>query len=400
MKKIKTLVVHKPNQLIEIEGGYMTTLKYSVYNFLLHKFQNENTNHMNISFSEIFTSLEISKNYDDIIEYLDSLQKIRVISRDTKGRLWGAFNLLSAFKKNEDGSFFVEIPHLIYKSLCDNENSLYYTTIRLLEQKSFNCIYTGLFYEIFKKYEKINLPSYLIEDLRKITGTKDKYLEYKDFKRYVILKSLEEINRFDSKYQYSFEEKKLSRKVNEIQFIRFDKIIEPQQEPDDEVFMSNKLINTIKRAKKSIFINKVFSQKAINKLLKKYDEDLIILALKECAKYNQEIKSFGALMTAKIEDILNSSNDALDKKLEKNKPIPQEQPQEQQNTFKIDDFKKLEEYTRLKIEEKALECIVKAEQITIEFMLKLKENNENFYLDLLTPYIKELMTDENNTKRY
>jgi hypothetical protein len=99
MEKIKELVVHKPNQLIEIEGGYLTTLKYTVYNFLLHKFQSEKINHMNISGSEIFSALEIAKNYSDIIEYLDSLQKIRVISRDTKGQLWGAFFLLSAFKK-------------------------------------------------------------------------------------------------------------------------------------------------------------------------------------------------------------------------------------------------------------------------------------------------------------
>ena len=49
MEKIKELVVHKPNQLIEIEGGYLTTLKYTVYNFLLHKFQSEKINHMNIS---------------------------------------------------------------------------------------------------------------------------------------------------------------------------------------------------------------------------------------------------------------------------------------------------------------------------------------------------------------
>lgn len=399
---MKNLIIHKPNQLIEIEGQPITTQGLLTYNFLLHKFQSLKTDNFIISPNEIFENIDMLNNHQELYTYLDSLQNVRVVSKDAKGRTWGAFNLLSEFKKLDNG-YFVAIPPTIFKALCgkQEEKTLYYTTIELLEQKAFSCSYSIIFYEIFKKYEKVNIPIFSVSELKEITGTQEKYPAYYDFKRYVILKSLEEINRFDSKYQYSFEEKKLSRKVNEIQFIRFDKVIEPQiLETDNEIFMSNKLINTIKRAKKSIFINKVFSQKAINKLLKKYDEDLIILALKECAKYNQEIKSFMALMTAKIEDILNSSNDALDKKLEKNKPIPQEQPQEQQNTFKIDDFKKLEEYTRLKIEEKALECIVKAKQITIEFMLNLKENNENFYLDLLTPYIKELMTDENNTKRY
>ena len=315
MEKIKELVVHKPNQLIEIEGGYLTTLKYTVYNFLLHKFQSEKINHMNISGSEIFSALEIAKNYSDIIEYLDSLQKIRVISRDTKGQLWGAFFLLSAFKKNDDGTFYVEIPHLIYRALC-NEEPLYYTTIKLLEQKSFSCIYTGLFYEIFKKYEKINIPNYSLETLRKMTGTEDKYKEYKDFKRYVLEKSIKELNNSDDNYSYNFDEIKVGRKVSEIKFNKKVKVKMIDAEIVEDIALSEKLLKAIKKAKKSIYINKVYSDKAMKKLLSKYDESLIIRALEESSKYNQEIKSFSSLMTAKIEDIKNSSNEAIEKKLD------------------------------------------------------------------------------------
>ena len=80
--------------------------------------------------------------------------------------------------------------------------------------------------------------------------------------------------------------------------------------------MSEKLLNAIKKAKKSLYVQNVYSQKAMEKLLKKYDEKLIIKALKELANYNQEIKSFSAIMTAKIEDIKNSSNEAIEKKLD------------------------------------------------------------------------------------
>lgn len=391
---MKNLIIHKPNQLIEIEGQPITTQGLLTYNFLLHKFQSLKTDNFIISPNEIFENIDMLNNHQELYTYLDSLQNVRVVSKDAKGRTWGAFNLLSEFKKLDNG-YFVAIPPTIFKALCgkQEEKTLYYTTIELLEQKAFSCSYSIIFYEIFKKYEKVNIPIFSVSELKEITGTQEKYLEYKYFKRDVILKSLEEINRFDSKYQYSFEEKKLSRKVNEIQFIRFDKIIEPQQEPDDEVFMSNKLINTIKRAKKSIFINKVFSQKAINKLLKKYDEDLIILALKECAKYNQEIKSFGAFMTAKIEDILNSSNDALDKKLEKNNKLEEKQVKKIKidKVDIMDKFNLLDEYTRLKIEEKALNCIVEKERTTVEFMLKLKEENSFFYWNLLKSYIEKVL---------
>lgn len=340
MKNIRDLVVHKPNQLIEIEGGYLTTLKYSVYNFLLHKFQNEKINHVNISGNEIFSSLEISKNYDDIINYLDSLQKIRVVSKDSKGKLWGAFNLLSSFKRNDDGTFFIEIPHIIYSSLCNRE-SLYYTTIQLLEQKSFSCIYTGLFYEIFKKYEKINIPCYSIESLRKMTGTEEKYKEYKDFKRYVLEKSIKELNRIDEKTSYSFDEVKIGRKVAEIKFIKKIKTKVIDVEIVEEFELSEKLLKAIKKAKKSLYIDKSYSDKAMKKLLKKYDESLIIKALNECAKYNQEIKSFSSLMTAKIEDIKNSSNKAIDKKLKNvtiDVPVKKEEYQKE-----VSDFDKLKE---------------------------------------------------------
>ena len=315
MEKIKELVVHKPNQLIEIEGGYLTTLKYSVYNFLLHKFQNEKVNHMNIAGNEIFSSLEISKNYNDIIEYLDSLQKIRVVSRDIKGKLWGAFNLLSSFKRNDDGTFFIEIPHLIYTALC-NEEPLYYTTIKLLEQKSFSCIYTGLFYEIFKKYERVNIPCYSLEILRKMTGTEDKYKEYKDFKRYVLEKSIKELNKSDEKHSYNFVEIKIGRKVAEIKFFKEVKAKVIDAEIVEETALSEKLLKAIKKAKKSLYLNKSYSDKTMKKLVSKYDETLIIRALEECSKYNQEIKSFSSLMTAKIEDIKNSSNEAIEKKLD------------------------------------------------------------------------------------
>ncbi|MGL4867668.1 MAG: hypothetical protein ACRC4S_03285, partial [Cetobacterium sp.] len=103
--------------------------------------------------------------------------------------------------------------------------NLYYTTIRLLEQRIYKCSYTIIFYEIFKKYENVNIPIFNLEELKHITGTSDRYLEYRYFKRDILNKSINEINKFDSKYEYSFEEKKVGRKVNEIKFIKTEKNI-------------------------------------------------------------------------------------------------------------------------------------------------------------------------------
>ena len=187
-----------------------------------------------------------------------------------------------------------------------------------MEEKSFKCSYSIIFFEIFKKYEKIELPKYSLETLKDLTKTQDKYRVYADFKKRVLAPAIKEINNFNKELEYSFEEIYTGRKVTDIQFFKKfkpkSKIIDA--EIMGEVTLSEKLLKAIKKAKKSIYLNKSYSDKAMKKLLAKYDETLIIRALEESSKYNQEIKSFSSLMTAKIEDIKNSSNEAIEKKLD------------------------------------------------------------------------------------
>lgn len=326
MKK-ENAIVFKPNELIEVVNRPISSTGLKAYNIILQKLQKANTDRMVISPSDI--DLDDTRNYEELYAYLDELQKVQVKSIDKRGKTWGSFVLISEFKKLDEG-IFVAVPPSIYNVLCGKDKKqeeLYYTTIKLLEEKSFKCSYSIIFYEIFKKYEKIGIPTYTLEELKELTKTKEKYKEYKDFKRYVIKNVLNEINKYDSKYNYSFEEIKIGRKVDSIQFIRQNKdkdIIDAEIVEDTP--MSDKLINAIKKAKKSLYVQNAYSQKAMEKLLKKYDEKLIIKALGEVAKYNQEIKSFSSIMTSKIEDIKNSSNKALDKKLEKGEnilsPIP------------------------------------------------------------------------------
>ena len=350
MKK-ENAIVFKPNELIEVVNRPISSMGLKAYNLILQKLQKANTDRMVISPSDI--DLEGSRNYDELYAYLDELQKVQVKSIDKRGKTWGSFVLISEFKKLDEG-IFVAVPPSIYNVLCGKDKKqeeLYYTTIKLLEEKSFKCSYSIIFYEIFKKYEKIGIPTYTLEELKGLTKTSNKYKVYYEFKRWVLNPAIKEINKYDSNYNYSFEEIKLGRKVDSIQFIRENKdkdIIDAEIVEDTP--MSDKLINAIKKAKKSLYVQNAYSQKAMEKLLKKYDEKLIIKALGEVAKYNQEIKSFSSIMTSKIEDIKNSSNKALDKKLKKGEkalsPLPKieiNQPQEKNNigTDEVEHLKKL-----------------------------------------------------------
>ncbi|SKA12915.1 hypothetical protein SAMN02745174_02634, partial [Cetobacterium ceti] len=142
----------------------------------------------------------------------------------------------------------------------------------------------------------------------------NKYQEYKYFKRDVLLKSIKELNKIDKNYEYSFEEKRLGRKVNEIKFIRTEKnTIDISSEPQ----MSEKLLNAITKARKNQYIDSVYSQKALDTILTMYEEKDIIKGLNELYKYNSEIKNFSKILISKIEDIKNSKLENLKKKKEK-----------------------------------------------------------------------------------
>jgi uncharacterized protein YozE (UPF0346 family) len=138
----------------------------------------------------------------------------------------------------------------------------------------------------------------------------------------------------------------------EIKFNKKVKVKMIDAEIVEDIALSEKLLKAIKKAKKSIYINKVYSDKAMKKLLSKYDESLIIRALEESSKYNQEIKSFSSLMTAKIEDIKNSSNEAIEKKLDKVvAPVPRKEITEENIADIFETDENIEELKRLLIKQ-------------------------------------------------
>jgi plasmid replication initiation protein len=344
---LKEIIVHKPNQLIEILGVNISNLSLLTYNYILHRLQKEKTNSIKLTLAEISSNIDRnSHSYEDIYEVLKNLLEIKILSMDRKGKNWGGFSLISAFKKENDG-IYIELPNLIVNELLKQEE-LYYTTIKLLEERTFKCVYSIIFYEIFKKYEKVELPKYTLETLRNLTKTQDKYKVYADFKKRVLTPALKEINNFNKDFEYYFEEIYTGRKVTDIQFFKKFRSKISDAKIVGEVTLSEKLLKAIKKAKKSIYLNKSYSDKAMKKLLAKYDETLIIRALEESSKYNQEIKSFSSLMTAKIEDIKNSSNEAIEKKLnEVVAPVPRKEITEEniadifENDNNIEELKKL-----------------------------------------------------------
>ena len=148
---IDEIIIYKPNELIEIVNRPISEVGLKVYNFIIKKLQDLETDRIVIPLSELL--IENNTNYEYIYNYLDELQKIQVKSIDKRGKLWGSFVLLAEYKKVDEG-IFVQVPATIHKALCmkgKKQEELYYTTIKLLEEKSFKCSYSLIFYEIIKK---------------------------------------------------------------------------------------------------------------------------------------------------------------------------------------------------------------------------------------------------------
>ncbi|MGL4868103.1 MAG: hypothetical protein ACRC4S_05595 [Cetobacterium sp.] len=312
--KIKDLTLFKPNQLIEITGVPITLQGLLAYDYILHRFQKEKTDRMIISASDILKAVNLENNHDEIYKYLDSLQQTRIESRDAKGKLWGAFNLLAVFQKREQG-IFVQIPEPIFKALElkdeSKKESLYYTAIKLLEKRAFRCVYSVIFYDIFKKYEKINIPIFTVDEIKELTGTSQKYKTYADLKRYVLEKALKELNDFDQKFEYHFSEERLGRKIEKIKFFKVEKNVIDILENE----ISEKMKATILKARKNRYIDTSYSQKAMDKIIQRYDEKDVIKALNELSKYESEIVSFSKILNSKVKDIIQSKKEKLDKKV-------------------------------------------------------------------------------------
>lgn len=313
-------LIFKPNELIEVISRPISILGLKAYNIILQKLQKANTDRMIISPSEILSEIGATDSYEELYAYLDELQKTQVKSIDKRGKLWGSFVLISEFKKLDEG-IFVAVPPTIYNVLCGKEKEkekFYYTTIKLLEEKSFKCSYSIIFYEIFKKYEQVTLPIYSLEELKDLTKTNGKYKIYYEFKRWVLNPALKEINKFNDKYKYSFQEEYFGRRVDKIKFIKEPKntqVIEIQPKLDKSSF-SDELLKAIEKARKNRFINDKYSQRAVEKAIIQHGEELVAKALFKLYKFEFTVKSFTKLLNSTVQEIksLNEVNAELKKR--------------------------------------------------------------------------------------
>jgi len=92
-----------------------------------------------------------------------------------------------------------------------------FTKYKLENILRFKSAYSIRIYEIAKSWEARGDFTYSLSEFKDLIGATKKYSAYYDFKRYVLQRSIKEINAL-SDIKLSFKEKKLSRKVTDLVF--------------------------------------------------------------------------------------------------------------------------------------------------------------------------------------
>ena len=129
----------------------------------------------------------------------------------------------------------------------------------------------------------------------------------------------------------------------------------------------------------------------IRKRLSLKDTELYLRETYSAIIKNKDVKNVEALFSAKIkkgERQINSKNNK--EYTEKNDTI--------ENPIEIDYmeiFEKLDTYDKLKIEEEAIELLIKEQQIEVTFIFKTKEAQPTIYKGMIKSYIERAMKAQN-----
>ena len=131
---------------------------------------------------------------------------------------WGSYVFLMGYVyNNKSDSFKIEVPERVYNLLMQYIDG--YTPITLQTWLGLKNTYAQRFYDLLRMWSGTkNIINYKVEDLKMYFQIDDKYPNFKDFKRRVILPAIKELNE-TGYFEIDIKENKVGRKVDSIDFI-------------------------------------------------------------------------------------------------------------------------------------------------------------------------------------
>lgn len=308
MNKKDTIIYPKRNELSTLKGNTLSLNARKIYDFIYRKgiefYKNQNNNFgiYELNIYEIKQQIGMNKTTDHsmIIKELELIRNVEFKTYDDKYFL--SFPILAGFNLKADGTLEVALSQFLIRMILEKKEP-YYHFVDELAYKPLKSKYSKIILDLYFRYKsnKNGIPQM---DINKFQDTMQYTDGYKnnDIERFVLGQAKKELENYNN-LNLTWEIEKVGRKWSTIKLNIKEKSI---TDISPEINMSTKLLKVIEKSRKNQFIDSSYSQKAMDKIIEKYDEKDIIKAFGELYKYNSEIKSFSKILTAKIEDIKNS----------------------------------------------------------------------------------------------
>ncbi|MGL6105439.1 replication initiation protein [Romboutsia sp.] len=171
-------------------------------------------------FSNIFKN-RTNSTVNGVTKVLDDIKKKSIYFKENLedgSTNWGSYVFLMGYVyNNKSDSFKIEVPERVYNLLMQYIDG--YTPITLQTWLGLKNTYAQRFYDLLRMWSGTkNIINYKVEDLKMYFQIDDKYPNFKDFKRRVILPAIKELNE-TGYFEIDIKENKVGRKVDSIDFI-------------------------------------------------------------------------------------------------------------------------------------------------------------------------------------
>lgn len=292
------------------------------------KMKEQGIQSVTLSFEELkslsnYVNRNLSRFYKDLEEVYNKLLELKFRYEDDKKI--ERFVLFTRYLIDKEAKTVTIQINERFKYILNNLVANY-TKLDLLDFVSLNSIYSKNMFKLLKQWDSICEKIYTIEVLRVNLGVPESY-DTSNFNRKVLKPISTELPKyFDG---LKIEKLKTGKKVTDLKFSWKIKkeVIEAEVV---EVKISEKLSKAIEKAKKNRFIEKLFTEENIEKLISKFEEPVLIKGLNACYKdIQKDVKSLNYLIKAietaagkKTKKIVVEKEKEMDQ--EKLKPISKE----------------------------------------------------------------------------
>ena len=220
----KEVSLKKHSAIVQINCNELTIIQRKLINAIIWVIQtNPNKLIYETGLSEVKKMCGIQATDNVNLKHLfkglrDISIEFNYLNKD-KHHIWESMSFLSAVEiDKEKGRIRFEMPEMLKQKI---RYPYMYAPLNMLLIAGFKCSYTIILYELLRDYltaEKVPLIS--IEDYRVLMGIKDhEYKRFVDFRNYVIIPAVEELNeKSDLTCRYELIKKPFSNKYESIQF--------------------------------------------------------------------------------------------------------------------------------------------------------------------------------------